>query len=208
MTKHSALANIHVPYNWEYDDATDRAAATGFIPADVGKLARQLDDNSLWMLTDDSPETWVAIGGSAGTPIALVSDKKTRTAGDYTGLSSTSFADVDGTNLSITLTTGARRCRIDVIAVATPSTSNVVALDILIDGALQGQALGLNFISGYANTFCIPMGFSFTTAALSAGSHTFKLQYKVSSGSATLYAHTASSPLIFSVVEIADKVPA
>jgi hypothetical protein len=52
-------------YLWEYADATARGAATGFTTSDVGKIARQLNDNTLWMLTDDSPVTWQAVGGAA-----------------------------------------------------------------------------------------------------------------------------------------------
>ncbi len=66
MTSHSQSTAVHVPYAFSYADTTARAAATGFVAADVGKLARQLDDNSLWMLTDDSPETWVQVGGGGG----------------------------------------------------------------------------------------------------------------------------------------------
>ncbi|MCI0554086.1 MAG: hypothetical protein L0287_24315, partial [Anaerolineae bacterium] len=71
MTKHSEASLVHVPYSFTYADETEREAATGFVPADVGKLARQLDDNSLWMLTDDDPATWVAVGGGGG--VSLVS---------------------------------------------------------------------------------------------------------------------------------------
>jgi hypothetical protein len=63
MTSHSNATTVHRPYTWEYDDATEREASTGFVAGDVGRLARQLDDNSLWMLTDDDPETWVQVGG-------------------------------------------------------------------------------------------------------------------------------------------------
>jgi hypothetical protein len=68
MTKHSEATTVHRPYTWEYDDAADREAATGFAAADVGKLARQLDDNSLWMLIDDSSPDWVAVGGAPYIP--------------------------------------------------------------------------------------------------------------------------------------------
>ena len=61
MTAHSQASLVHVPYSWSYADAAARIAATGFVTTDVGKLARQLDDNSLWMLTDDSPVTWTPI---------------------------------------------------------------------------------------------------------------------------------------------------
>jgi hypothetical protein len=59
------LANCKA-YRWTYADATARGAASGFAAADVGALALQLDDASLWILTDDSPATWVNVAGSAG----------------------------------------------------------------------------------------------------------------------------------------------
>lgn len=66
MTKHSEASLVHVPYSFSYANTAARTGATGLLPADVGKLARQLDDNTLWMLTDDSPVTWIAIGSSGG----------------------------------------------------------------------------------------------------------------------------------------------
>lgn len=56
------LGERHAIHNWEYADATARLAATGFIASDVGKLARQTDENSLWLLIDDSPVTWSFVG--------------------------------------------------------------------------------------------------------------------------------------------------
>lgn len=71
---HSALTgtNIHVPYRYTYADATAREAEAGATAGDVGCLALQQDDNSLWMLTDDSPLTWVAVGGGAAVDAADV----------------------------------------------------------------------------------------------------------------------------------------
>lgn len=63
MVFHSEQTLNHVPYAFAYADATARGAATGFVAADVGKLARQTDNNSLWMLTDEAPITWVQVGG-------------------------------------------------------------------------------------------------------------------------------------------------
>ena len=62
--KHSeiSLGQVHVPYNFEYANEAARVAAIGFVAADIGKIARQLDDNSLWMLTSEAPAAWVAIG--------------------------------------------------------------------------------------------------------------------------------------------------
>jgi hypothetical protein len=56
---------IHVCYQFVYANAAARAAATGFVASQVGKLARQLDDNSLWMLTATTP-TWVQISNGTG----------------------------------------------------------------------------------------------------------------------------------------------
>ena len=56
-----------VVYRWTYADAATRTAATGFVSTDVGALALQQSDNTLWMLTATTP-TWVqALGVSTLT---------------------------------------------------------------------------------------------------------------------------------------------
>lgn len=62
LHKNIAVGDVHVPYNWSYANAAARTAATGFVAGDVGTLARQTDDNTLWMLTATTP-TWVQVGG-------------------------------------------------------------------------------------------------------------------------------------------------
>ncbi len=68
MAGHSSasLGARHAPHNWEYADATERAAATGFTSDDIGKEALQLDDFTSWTLTAITP-TWQAKGGAAVT---------------------------------------------------------------------------------------------------------------------------------------------
>ena len=44
-------------YAWSYADAATRNAATGFVSADIGKVARQLDNSTFWILTATTP-TW------------------------------------------------------------------------------------------------------------------------------------------------------
>lgn len=61
---HHALplaAGRHTIHNWEYADSTARLAATVSVD-DVYKIALQLDDQSLWLLVDDSPLTWASLG--------------------------------------------------------------------------------------------------------------------------------------------------
>lgn len=72
--KTAPLGHVPIPYNWSYADAAARTGATGFIAADVGKFARQLDDNSIWMLIATAP-TWVRVSNSSeptGTPFEMV----------------------------------------------------------------------------------------------------------------------------------------
>lgn len=63
--KSFGVADIHIPYAFAYASAAARTGASGFTAADIGKLARQTDDNSLWLLTATTP-TWVAVGGAGG----------------------------------------------------------------------------------------------------------------------------------------------
>ena len=68
MPFHSNLGagNNHVPYNWTYNTEAARVADSGFVSADEGKLARQLDNNSLWLLANATTAEWVAVGSSGG----------------------------------------------------------------------------------------------------------------------------------------------
>lgn len=130
----------------------------------------------------------------------LASGKATRTAGDLT-TTSASFVDVTG--MTVTLTTGARRCLIAFQGTALNASTERVAFDLLIDGVSQGGGLGVSQVS-LASTESADVGFSFLTDVLAAGSHTFKLQWKVSGGTGTLYASTTNMPANLSVIEIPD----
>jgi hypothetical protein len=62
-SKQTIVDGIHTAISYQYANAAARTGATGFIAGDVGKLAWQLDTNSIWMLTATTP-TWVSIGGT------------------------------------------------------------------------------------------------------------------------------------------------
>lgn len=59
--QHSSLAysEVHVPFSYSYANSTAREGDSGFVSGDIGKLALQTDNNTLWMLTATTP-TWVA----------------------------------------------------------------------------------------------------------------------------------------------------
>ena len=70
---HSALTgtNIHVPYRFTYADAAARAAEAGAVAGDVGCLALQEDDNSLWILAATTP-TWVSVADAGGVRKGII----------------------------------------------------------------------------------------------------------------------------------------
>ncbi|MBZ2172203.1 hypothetical protein [Nitratidesulfovibrio sp. SRB-5] len=68
-TMHGGLKgpdNMHVPYAWEFATQAARETGVGVDASGIGKLARQVDDNSLWMLVGTDPVTWKAAGGGGG----------------------------------------------------------------------------------------------------------------------------------------------
>lgn len=54
-------AEIHAPYSWLPADATARAALS-VVADDVGKLARQLDNETVWRLKSVGPAVWEEFG--------------------------------------------------------------------------------------------------------------------------------------------------
>jgi hypothetical protein len=72
MSFHNSQIRNHIPHNWTFADSTAREDTTdpnsglGYASADLYKLARQTDDDSLWMLTAVTP-TWQVVSGGSST---------------------------------------------------------------------------------------------------------------------------------------------
>jgi hypothetical protein len=143
---------------------------------------------------------YVTTGTGVVSSIPLASDKVTRTAGDVT-LASDTFTDV--TSMSITMTTGARRVMIAVVASGHIDATNNIMLDIDIDGARVGSTTyGILVVKG-DSTKNKNLSFTFVTDVLSAASHTFKLKMaRESSGTFTLFASTTVTPLVMAAMEL------
>lgn len=145
--------------------------------------------------------SWQAASGGGGSTMAAGVARVT--SGDVTGLTSTTFADLTG--CTVTITTGARRVLVTVslvwvmTATGAPGTTS---FDLAIDGTRIGQTFGFHaqdFVNG--DTAAKVCSFSFLTDALTAASHTFKVQYKVSLGTMKVYASTGVTPMVISAVE-------
>ena len=188
------IQDIDIPYLEFAEAAAPSTPASGIV------RIYAKTDGSLYQRDDAGTETGLA-GGSSGT---IVSDRKVITAGDYTSKNSTTFVDLDTTNLAITLTTGARPVQIGVVCTAALATATqTICLDIDQDGSRLGQTFGLQACDVNHSGRAINMSFTWRTAALSAASHTWKVQYRVTGSSATFYASTTITPFPFWVAELA-----
>jgi hypothetical protein len=160
-----------------------------------------LTNSGIVGITSPTPGTLnisAAATGGSGSGSTLARGITRLTSGDLT-TTSTSFTDATG--VSVTLTTGARRCLVIFSGAATHSATNPMAFDIDVDGARLGETFGLTTINASAAGFNQNVSFTALTGVLSAGSHTIKLQWRVTAGEGTLYASTSVLPAILTVLE-------
>lgn len=61
LHKDLEIGEIHRVHCLEYADASTREGASGFVTTDIGRVCRQLDDESYWVLEDNSPVTWALL---------------------------------------------------------------------------------------------------------------------------------------------------
>lgn len=75
MAKHSlvSLGARHPAHSYEYANTAARTGASGFASTDIGKLARQTDDNTYWVLTAITP-TWTEITAAGGSDSDAIHD--------------------------------------------------------------------------------------------------------------------------------------
>jgi hypothetical protein len=112
------------------------------------------------------------------------SDDYTLNQGADYGTTGTSFANVDGTNLSLTITTGGGDVIVHFDGYLLNATG-YVALDISIDGVRHFGDDGICRIIANSQG---PISFTRLITGLAAGSHTFNLMWKVNAGTAVMYA--------------------
>lgn len=115
-------------------------------------------------------------------------------ASNYT-TTSTSFTDVDATNLSITVVTGGGVMEVIFDGVVDNSGASYNYMNVDIDGSPMVANDGINATQEGAAGERQIFSFNRRVIGLSAGSHTFKLQWKVSGGTATLYAGAGTASL-------------
>jgi hypothetical protein len=123
----------------------------------------------------------VVSGGGGGAASALIAGATSITSGDVT-TGSTTFVALTGVTVTVVLV-GPHR----VMLTLSGSYSNTA------EGLFPSYCPGINYKA--------PANMTFVTAALTAASHTFTVQWRVSAGTGTFYA-SATSPAIISAVEL------
>lgn len=140
----------------------------------VNRLNEQIRDN-LEFLKDPPSASYEADEGS-----------------NYTTTSS-SFVDVDSTNLSLTIETAGGDVLIAFHGTVTRSASGgIVRFDVDVDGTRVASDDGIIAAEPVTGAG-MPVSFVRYVTGLSPGSHTFKLQWKINTGTATLYAGAGTS---------------
>jgi len=61
LHKELVTTNLHNLHAFSYDDAAEREAVTTMTSSDIGKVARQEDDGSFWILISNSTLQWAQI---------------------------------------------------------------------------------------------------------------------------------------------------
>lgn len=115
-------------------------------------------------------------------------------AANYT-ISSTTIADIDGTNLIATIvTTGNPILMVLFAGKLGNGAAGTVTFDAVVDGVSQTSGNGFPFVLAAAENK--PVNLTVPILNLAAGSHTFKWQWKNSTNTATLFSANLITTLI------------
>lgn len=127
-----------------------------------------------------------------------------RNNGGAYSTTSTAFVDVDATNLAATITTNGGPVLVMVSAVGyVGNTGAYLALDVAVDGTRLAAAHTGGLISPKFDVALSEKALAFAVLAtgLAGGTHTFKLQWRVSAGTGYLQSDSGC-PVHLGVIEL------
>lgn len=138
--------------------------------------------------------------GRGGGGTAVLRDN----SGQYT-TTSTSFVDVDATNLKIDLTLSGTKVLVGFSGVVEHSLgNNRVFFDVDVGGTRHANSFTDGLVMWRGENGPATMGAAFVVliTGLSTGANTFKLQWKVASGTGRLKSNSTDSPVNFWAMEV------
>ena len=145
----------------------------------------------------------------ATSAVNLESTKVVRSGVGSNRTNSTGYADMDGTNLTITMTTGARRVMLTLsFTCGGDNASASLGLNFSVDGtAVATESSGASKCLGAQGigTGLVQISLVYITDVLSAGSHTFKPRWSQRAGSGhtiTAYQSGADEQIVFTATEL------
>jgi len=118
----------------------------------------------------------------AGRPLGYI--QRTGSA-DYSTIS-TSFVDVDAANLILNLSVSSGRVIVTASGTFAPPAGSSIALDWIVDSTTRAGGANGVLMTQLSNTPQVFTAMALFTG-LSVGAHTFKLQYRVLSGTGSVY---------------------
>lgn len=131
--------------------------------------------------------------GGGGGGATFPSDEFVADEGANWTTTSTSMTEVDATDLSLTIITGGGDVLIGFAGSVAQSQGGRILFDVEIDGTDEAGDDGIFGTICSASAPGSNASFSYLKTGLSAGSHTFQLKWRVSSGTATMYAGAGTS---------------
>ncbi len=206
-------------YSTALDGAIDNSQTTFDVVSVSGAPAvnfRIKVENEIMLVTGISSLTFTVSRGQEGTSAASHADATLVThiltaasiqnyaAGTHryngTNLTTTSTS-FGNSGMTVTITTGARRCLISFAAMGNNSNAGQ---SVLYDAAVDGTRIGndTNGITSVTGTTVVDVSFSCITDVLSAGSHTFTIQFRVTANTGAIQAGDSDRTAILSVVEL------
>lgn len=159
--------------------------------------------DGLYVIDDAGAVTGPLAAGSS-LP-SLAHGKVTRNnVGSNVTISSTTWADIDSTNLTITMTTGARRVLLLLTGRVSQSGANITRYGFTVDStALLTESTGStgNGITKH-DTSSEGATIVAITGVLTAGSHTFRPRWNCSAGTSTLQQTASTDWVVFEATEL------
>lgn len=146
-------------------------------------------------------EGMLVCNGSALFTIGLTKPAASRVVLSAGTITTTSTSLTDLTGATVTITTGTNPVLVSQAAAGEHSAGDgTLFFNIDVDGSLELGTGGLDW-QAYSATADVNCSFSHLVTGLSAGSHTFKIQWKTPSGTASVFA-SAATKYALSAVEI------